>query len=106
MPSPVAIGPVADAGTVAPVTQVVVRERTLDDRVQDDALRHVVANLAPVLAKCAALDAASGSEWTRWAQLHRDIIVRFGRFPHRNACLGRASTAAELEFLAQGGFAG
>ncbi len=58
------------------------------------------------LAKCAALDAASGSEWTRWAQLHRDIIVRFGRFPHRNACLGRASTAAELEFLAQGGFAG
>lgn len=48
MPSPVAIGQVADAGTVAPVTQVVVRERTLDDRVQDDALKHVVANLAPL----------------------------------------------------------
>ncbi|MBN8501009.1 MAG: DUF924 domain-containing protein [Sphingomonadales bacterium] len=58
------------------------------------------------LAKCADLDAASGSEWSKWAALHRDIIVRFGRFPHRNACLGRASTAEELAFLEQGGFAG
>lgn len=30
---------------------------------------------------------------------HRDIIVRFGRYPHRNAILGRESTAEELEFL-------
>jgi uncharacterized protein (DUF924 family) len=35
----------------------------------------------------------------RYALLHRDIIVRFGRFPHRNAILGRASTPEELEFL-------
>lgn len=35
----------------------------------------------------------------RYAVLHRDIIRRFGRFPHRNAILGRASTLAELEFL-------
>ena len=35
----------------------------------------------------------------RYALLHRDIIRRFGRFPHRNAILGRQSTAAELEFL-------
>ena len=41
-----------------------------------------------------------------WAELHRDIIVRFGRFPHRNAILGRRSTPAELAFLAQGGFQG
>ncbi len=34
-----------------------------------------------------------------WAQRHLDIIARFGRFPHRNAALGRASTAAELAFL-------
>ncbi len=34
---------------------------------------------------------------------HRDIIAQFGRFPHRNAALGRSSTAAELEFLANGG---
>ena len=32
---------------------------------------------------------------------HRDIVARFGRFPHRNALLGRASTPAELEFLTQ-----
>lgn len=32
---------------------------------------------------------------------HRDIVARFGRFPHRNALLGRPSTPAELEFLTQ-----
>jgi uncharacterized protein (DUF924 family) len=35
----------------------------------------------------------------RYAEAHRAIIARFGRFPHRNAILGRASTAEELEFL-------
>jgi uncharacterized protein (DUF924 family) len=39
----------------------------------------------------------------RYAQAHRDIIQRFGRFPHRNAALGRASTAEEIEFLKQPG---
>lgn len=34
---------------------------------------------------------------------HRDIVERFGRFPHRNAILGRASTGQELEFLKQPG---
>lgn len=34
---------------------------------------------------------------------HRDIIVRFGRYPHRNAILNRESSAEELEFLAQPG---
>jgi uncharacterized protein (DUF924 family) len=38
-----------------------------------------------------------------WAVRHRDIVVRFGRFPHRNAALGRASTAEEVEFLRQPG---
>ena len=37
-----------------------------------------------------------------FAQLHRDIIARFGRFPHRNATLGRASSEAELDYLKQG----
>ncbi|ARP84607.1 hypothetical protein CAL12_17930 [Bordetella genomosp. 8] len=41
-----------------------------------------------------------------FAILHRDIIARFGRFPHRNALLGRVSTAQEQAFLEQGGFAG
>ena len=39
------------------------------------------------------------NEVYRYAVLHRDIIRRFGRFPHRNAILGRASTLEELEFL-------
>ena len=34
---------------------------------------------------------------------HRDILARFGRYPHRNAVLGRASTEAEIAFLAQPG---
>jgi uncharacterized protein (DUF924 family) len=38
-----------------------------------------------------------------WAQRHHDVIERFGRFPHRNEALGRASTAEELEFLRQPG---
>ena len=39
----------------------------------------------------------------RWAEKHRDVIRRFGRFPHRNAALGRASTPGETEFLKQPG---
>jgi uncharacterized protein (DUF924 family) len=34
---------------------------------------------------------------------HRDIIARFGRFPHRNAILGRPSSPEEIEFLTQPG---
>ncbi|APV39551.1 hypothetical protein PFAS1_09390 [Pseudomonas frederiksbergensis] len=34
-----------------------------------------------------------------YAERHQKIIARFGRFPHRNAVLGRESTAEELEFL-------
>jgi uncharacterized protein (DUF924 family) len=53
-----------------------------------------------------ALDSASGSKFARWSALHRDIVARFGRFPHRNAALGRVSSAEELAYLADGGFAG
>ena len=35
-----------------------------------------------------------------WAKHHREIVARFGRFPHRNAILGRESTAEELAWLA------
>ncbi len=52
------------------------------------------------------IEAMGDAEFTRFAELHRDIIQRFGRFPHRNRALGRESTPAELEYLAQGGFAG
>lgn len=42
----------------------------------------------------------------RYAVHHRDIVARFGRFPHRNAILGRASTPEEERFIAEGGFGG
>jgi uncharacterized protein (DUF924 family) len=42
----------------------------------------------------------------KWAELHADIIRRFGRFPHRNAVLGRTTTPEEQAFLDGGGFAG
>lgn len=38
-------------------------------------------------------------EWLGYARRHYEIIARFGRFPHRNRALGRASTAAEEAFL-------
>lgn len=53
-----------------------------------------------------ALMEALGGDTLRWAVLHRDIIKRFGRFPHRNAALGRLATPAEQAFLEEGGFSG
>ncbi|HET7728624.1 MAG TPA: DUF924 family protein [Usitatibacter sp.] len=38
-----------------------------------------------------------------WAVKHREVIARFGRFPHRNEALGRPSTPDELDFLARPG---
>ena len=47
-----------------------------------------------------ALFEAAGLEHNlRWARHHRDLIRRFGRFPHRNAILGRASSAEETVYL-------
>jgi uncharacterized protein (DUF924 family) len=45
-------------------------------------------------------------EVAKFARIHRDIIVRFGRFPHRNPALGRETTPEEQAFLDEGGFAG
>ncbi|BBK43876.1 hypothetical protein STVA_38960 [Allostella vacuolata] len=53
-----------------------------------------------------ALSERLGGEHPRHAARHRDIIRRFGRFPHRNPILGRETTAEEAAFLAEGGFAG
>jgi uncharacterized protein (DUF924 family) len=53
--------------------------------------------------RCVALFAGVVPEQLRFAEMHRDIVRRFGRFPHRNAALGRASTPEEVEFLKQPG---
>lgn len=59
------------------------------------------------LALYAQLAADGGDEsGLTYARIHADIITRFGRFPHRNAVMGRVSTPEEIAFLAEGGFAG
>jgi uncharacterized protein (DUF924 family) len=57
--------------------------------------------------RCIAFNKAIGdAENLKWAEIHADIIRRFGRFPHRNAALGRTTTPDEQAFLDGGGFAG
>ena len=57
--------------------------------------------------RCIALNRTRGdADGLKWAELHADIIRRFGRFPHRNTVLGRATTPEEQAFLDSGGFAG
>jgi len=60
----------------------------------------------PDLERCIALTEALAGEHLRFARHHRDIVARFGRFPHRNAVLGRPSSEQEERFLAEGGFRG
>jgi uncharacterized protein (DUF924 family) len=45
------------------------------------------------------IEALGDDEYTDYARRHREIIYRFGRFPHRNEQLGRTSTEAEIEYL-------
>ncbi|MFO0667120.1 MAG: DUF924 family protein [Polyangiaceae bacterium] len=56
---------------------------------------------------CVALHEALGNpELTKYALVHREVIQKFGRFPHRNAVLGRETTEEEQAFLDSGGFSG
>jgi uncharacterized protein (DUF924 family) len=49
---------------------------------------------------------AGNTENLKYAEDHADIVARFGRFPHRNRILGRATTPEEQAFLDGGGFSG
>jgi uncharacterized protein (DUF924 family) len=61
----------------------------------------------PDQERCVELCRALGDPKNiRYAEIHADVIRRFGRFPHRNAMLGRVTTPAEQAFLDDGGFAG
>lgn len=66
-------------------------EHAEDIAMQDEAVRLYTA-LAGEASELAGL--------VDWAERHRAVIRRFGRFPHRNAILGRPSSAEELVFLA------
>ncbi len=81
---------------LAPVMRIFVYlpfEHAEDPALQDEAVR-----LMETLP-----DAPWRSEVVRFAHAHRDVIALYGRFPHRNAILGRTSTPAETEYLAQPG---
>jgi uncharacterized protein (DUF924 family) len=71
-------------------------EHSEDPAVQAESL-HLFADLA---ATCAPHEKEEAEDQVLYAQRHADIIARFGRYPHRNGCLGRACTPEELAFLA------
>ena len=84
--------------------------RGVDARV-DPALREFLylplmhSEHLPDQLRCIELSRAAGhAENLKWAEHHADIIRRFGRFPHRNRLLGRATTPEERAFLDEGGF--
>ena len=71
------------------------------EHAEDEAAQARSIALYSALAQETGLAAA-----LEWAHKHAEVIRRFGRYPHRNAILGRASTPEELDYLAQpgGGF--
>lgn len=82
------------------------------DRQVDDELRQFFvmpfmhSEHLPDQELCVRLATDLPTDTLRYAVQHREIIERFGRFPHRNAILGRAMSAEEQRFLDEGGFSG
>lgn len=62
-----------------------------------------VALFTALAAGVPEADRKTFAGYVDYAVRHRDVIHRFGRFPHRNRILGRASTPEEIEFLKQPG---
>jgi steroid delta-isomerase-like uncharacterized protein len=68
-----------------------------------DAQQRSVALIEALEARAAPALRPALAEWADYARRHLAVIERFGRFPHRNAALGRVPTAAERAWLAAGG---
>ena len=62
-----------------------------------------VIRFSELVSIAAAAQREIFEQYLNFAILHRDIVARFGRFPHRNRILGRPSTPDELDFLSQPG---
>ncbi|WEN15975.1 DUF924 domain-containing protein [Rhodanobacter sp. AS-Z3] len=74
------------------------------EHAENHALQQRSVELFEVLSAQAPEDVqAQFAGFLDYARRHRAVIERFGRFPHRNAVLGRASTAEEVAYLAQPG---
>lgn len=88
--------------TLAPIQRVfvyLVLEHAEDLLLQDEALRR----FARLLDAAPASERALFADYLDYAERHRRVIARFGRFPHRNASLARPSSAEELAFLREPG---
>jgi steroid delta-isomerase-like uncharacterized protein len=68
-----------------------------------DCQERSVALFEALAARAAVHLRPTLESWADFARRHRDVIARFGRFPHRNALLGRLPTAAERAYLESGG---
>ncbi|WP_248798100.1 DUF924 family protein [Pseudomonas sp. MWU13-2105] len=62
-----------------------------------------VSRFAALLAEQPEVGRAIFADYLDYAERHRDVIARFGRFPHRNRVLGRESTVEEVAFLQEPG---
>lgn len=71
------------------------------EHAEDLALQERCLELVEALAASVPEEITWIRELPKWAIAHRDVIARFGRFPHRNAILGRESTPEEEAYLAQ-----
>ena len=101
----------ASDGEAARLARRARREGLIDDMVPDLALFALMPlmhseRIADQEECVAAMLRPEWAENFRFAKLHRDIIARFGRFPHRNDVLGRHTTPAERAYLDGGGFGG
>lgn len=71
---------------------------------EDETLQQrCVACFARLATECSAAERKTFEHGLAYAKKHAEIVERFGRFPHRNAVLGRATTKEEAEFLTQPG---
>jgi uncharacterized protein (DUF924 family) len=87
---------------LAPLQRVfvyLVLEHAEDLLLQDEAVRRFTR----LLSVAAPAERALYADYLDYAERHRQVIARFARFPHRNAVLGRPSTAEELAFLREPG---
>ena len=75
--------------------------------VNSSTCRSCIRSICRTRCIASSCSAESGNpENLKYAEQHADIIGRFGRFPHRNRILGRATTSDEQAFLDDGGFSG
>ncbi|HEF4760466.1 TPA: DUF924 domain-containing protein [Pseudomonas putida] len=68
-----------------------------------DVQNECISRYIELLEQQPESDRALFADYLDYAEKHQKVIAQFGRFPHRNAVLGRESTAQELEFLSKPG---